>query len=147
MVLLIIYMLGTLGVSFLCSLLESVLMSTPISFVTMKKEQGYKPADKFYKFKSDPDRPLAAILSLNTIGCGGYWPSGYDIVRKRMVRNHFGGYHIARAGVLGDCAENHRNFMLEEPDGIRDIGDFFPDRADVAACHYRSIDYTSVEQR
>ncbi len=67
MVLLIIYMLGTLGVSFLCSLLESVLMSTPISFVTMKKEQGYKPADKFYKFKSDPDRPLAAILSLNTI--------------------------------------------------------------------------------
>ena len=67
MALLIIYMLGTLGVSFLCSLLESVLMSTPISFVTMKKEQGYKPADKFYKFKSDPDRPLAAILSLNTI--------------------------------------------------------------------------------
>lgn len=46
-------MLGTLGVSFLCSLLESVLMSTPISYITMRKEQGY--------------RPLAAILSLNTI--------------------------------------------------------------------------------
>ena len=60
-------MLGTLGVSFLCSLLESVLMSTPLSFITMKKEQGYKPAEKFFKFKSDPDRPLAAILSLNTI--------------------------------------------------------------------------------
>lgn len=67
MTLLIIYMLGTLGVSFLCSLLESVLMSTPLSFITMKKEQGYKPAEKFFKFKSDPDRPLAAILSLNTI--------------------------------------------------------------------------------
>ncbi len=60
-------MLGTLGVSFLCSLLESVLMSTPISYITMRKEQGYKPAEKFLKFKSDPDRPLAAILSLNTI--------------------------------------------------------------------------------
>ena len=60
-------MLGTLGISFLCSLLESVLMSTPLSFITMKKEQGYKPAEKFFKFKSDPDRPLAAILSLNTI--------------------------------------------------------------------------------
>lgn len=67
MVLLIIYMLGTLSVSFLCSLLESVLMSTPISFITMRKEQGYRPAEKFLKFKSDPDRPLAAILSLNTI--------------------------------------------------------------------------------
>ena len=67
MALLIVYMLATLGVSFLCSLLESVLMSTPISFITMKKEQGYKPAEKFLKYKSDPDRPLAAILSLNTI--------------------------------------------------------------------------------
>lgn len=60
-------MLGTLGVSFLCSLLESVLMSTPLSYITMRKEQGYRPAEKFLKFKSDPDRPLAAILSLNTI--------------------------------------------------------------------------------
>ena len=67
MALLIVYMLGTLGVSFLCSLLESVLMSTPISYITMRKEQGYRPAEKFLKFKSDPDRPLAAILSLNTI--------------------------------------------------------------------------------
>ena len=67
MTLLIVYLLGTLSISFLCSLLESVLMSTPISFATMKKEQGYRPAEKFLKFKSDPDRPLAAILSLNTI--------------------------------------------------------------------------------
>lgn len=66
-VLLVVYLIGTLAISFLCSLLESVLMSTPLSFVTMKKEQGYKPAEKFFKFKSDPDRPLAAILSLNTI--------------------------------------------------------------------------------
>lgn len=47
MALLIAYLLGTLGISFLCSLLESVLMSTPLSFITMKKEQGYKPAEKF----------------------------------------------------------------------------------------------------
>lgn len=38
MALLIVYMLGTLGVSFLCSLLESVLMSTPISYITMREE-------------------------------------------------------------------------------------------------------------
>ena len=61
MTLLIIYMLGTLGVSFLCSLLESVLMSTPLSFITMKKEQGYKPAEKFFKFKLKVTRIRKAI--------------------------------------------------------------------------------------
>lgn len=42
-------------------------MSTPISFITMKKEQGFKLADKFMEYKMDTDKPLAAILSLNTI--------------------------------------------------------------------------------
>ena len=42
-------------------------MSTPLSFITMKKEQGYKPATKFLEYKTDTEKPLAAILSLNTI--------------------------------------------------------------------------------
>ena len=67
MALLLTFLLGTLCVSFLCSILESVLMSTPLSFITMKKEQGYKLADKFLDYKTDPEKPLAAILSLNTI--------------------------------------------------------------------------------
>ena len=54
-------------ISFLCSVLEATLMSTPISFITMKEEEGYKPATRMKKFKSEPSRPLAAILSLNTI--------------------------------------------------------------------------------
>ena len=65
--LLFTFLLGTLCVSFLCSILESVLMSTPLSFITMKKEQGYKLADKFLDYKTDTEKPLAAILSLNTI--------------------------------------------------------------------------------
>ena len=59
MLLLILFLLGTLLISFLCSILESVLMSTPLSFVTMKKEQGYKPAVKFYEYKTDPDKALS----------------------------------------------------------------------------------------
>ena len=65
--LLLTFLLGTLCISFLCSILESVLMSTPLSFITMKKEQGYKLADKFLDYKTDTEKPLAAILSLNTI--------------------------------------------------------------------------------
>ena len=67
MTLLIIYLLLTMGISFLCSLLESVLMSTPISFIARKEEEGDRNATLFMKFKQDPDRPLTAILSLNTI--------------------------------------------------------------------------------
>ena len=67
MALLLTFLFGTLIISFLCSILESVLMSTPLSFITMKKEQGYKLADKFLDYKTDTEKPLAAILSLNTI--------------------------------------------------------------------------------
>ena len=67
MVLLFIYLLLTMGISFLCSLLESVLMSTPISYITMKEAEGDKNARLFMQMKLDPDRPLSAILSLNTI--------------------------------------------------------------------------------
>ena len=67
MALLLTFLLGTLVISFLCSILESVLMSTPLSFITMKKEQGYRLADKFLDYKTDTEKPLAAILSLNTI--------------------------------------------------------------------------------
>ena len=67
MTLLIVYLLLTMGISFLCSLLESVLMSTPISYITMKEDEGDRNAALFMKMKMNPDRPLSAILSLNTI--------------------------------------------------------------------------------
>ena len=67
MTLLLFYLLLTMGISFLCSLLESVLMSTPISYISMKEDEGDKNAILFAKMKQDPDRPLSAILSLNTI--------------------------------------------------------------------------------
>ena len=67
MTLLLVFLLGAMAVSFLCSVLESVLMSTPISFITMKEEDGDRNAKQFLKLKSEPDRPLTAILSLNTI--------------------------------------------------------------------------------
>ena len=67
MTLLLVFLLGAMSISFLCSILESVLMSTPLSFITMKEEEGYKKASRFKKYKQDPSCPIAAILSLNTI--------------------------------------------------------------------------------
>lgn len=42
-------------------------MSTPISYITLKEEEGLRTASLFKKYKMDSSRPLAAILSLNTI--------------------------------------------------------------------------------
>ena len=65
--LLLLYLFGAMAVSFLCSLLESVLMSAQVSFITMREEDGDRNAKLFMRYKQEPDRPLAAILSLNTI--------------------------------------------------------------------------------
>ena len=65
--LLLLFLLGAMAISFLCSVLESVLMSTPISFITMREEEGYAPAKRMKSYKQESSRPIAAILSLNTI--------------------------------------------------------------------------------
>lgn len=65
--LLILYLLIALSISFLCSILEAVLLSTPMSFITMKEKEGAKSAALFKKLKHNIDRPISAILSLNTI--------------------------------------------------------------------------------
>ena len=57
----------TVGISFLCSILEAVLMSTALSYISMREEEGYKSATLFKKYKTDIDRPIAAILAMNTI--------------------------------------------------------------------------------
>lgn len=56
-----------MSISFLCSILEACLMSTPISYITMREEDGYALASTFKKYKQESSRPIAAILSLNTI--------------------------------------------------------------------------------
>ena len=63
---LIFYLFLALFVSFICSLTESVLLSTPQSHLITIKEEG-KWVESFLKFKSNIDQPLAAILSLNTV--------------------------------------------------------------------------------
>ena len=65
--LLLFFLFMAMGISFLCSLLESVLMSTPISYISMREEEGDRNAKLFARLKDDIDRPIAAILSLNTI--------------------------------------------------------------------------------
>ena len=60
------YLFIALFVSFVCSLAEAVLLSIPQSFLaTIKKK--YLWADSFLNYKKNIDKPLSAILALNTV--------------------------------------------------------------------------------
>ncbi len=65
--LLFFYLFLALIVSFVCSIMESVLLSTPPSFVMVEKEKGKAWAKRLSDYKHNVDKPLSAILSLNTV--------------------------------------------------------------------------------
>lgn len=56
-----------LGVSFLCSILEAGLLSVTPSFLAKLEQEHPRKGTRLRALKSNVDRPLAAILSLNTI--------------------------------------------------------------------------------
>ena len=54
--LLILYATLALGASFLCSVLEAVLLSTSISYVKVLEQKGSRVADLWARFKDEPER-------------------------------------------------------------------------------------------
>ncbi|QEG43089.1 hemolysin family protein [Roseimaritima ulvae] len=66
-VLLLIYLFVAIGFSFLCSIAEAVLLSITPSYLAERKQDPSRSARRIIRLKENVDRPLAAILSLNTI--------------------------------------------------------------------------------
>ena len=62
-----IIMFVSIAMSALCSTLEATLLSTPLSYITGLEEQGVKGATRLKRLKQNSDRPISAILCLNTI--------------------------------------------------------------------------------
>jgi len=67
MTLLFVYMAIALGVSFVCSILEAVLLSMTPSHVAGLEHERPATGRRLRRLQTHIDRPLAAILSLNTI--------------------------------------------------------------------------------
>lgn len=65
--LLIIFFVFSILFSFLCSVLEAVLLSVTPSYVQAKLQEGTTTGKLLAEYKEDIDRPLSAILTLNTI--------------------------------------------------------------------------------
>ena len=65
--LLLFYALISIFFSFLCSILEAVLLSINPTFINIKKKEGKPYAATLEHIKKDVDQPLIAILTLNTV--------------------------------------------------------------------------------
>jgi len=65
--LIVTYALIALGASFLCSILEAVLLSTSHGHIKSLSDTHEKISSVWTNWKDDPERPLTAILTLNTI--------------------------------------------------------------------------------
>jgi len=67
MTLLIVYASVALVFSFLCSIAEAVLLSTTTAHISVMEQEGSRAGELLRELKSDINKPLAAILTLNTI--------------------------------------------------------------------------------
>ena len=67
MTLLLIFAAFSIFISFLCSILEAVLLSVTSTFVGIKKKENEAYATQLELLKKDVDKPLIAILTLNTV--------------------------------------------------------------------------------
>ncbi len=67
MALLLFYAFISIFFSFLCSILEAVLLSVTPTYINVKKMEGKAFANDLEQLKNDVDQPLIAILTLNTI--------------------------------------------------------------------------------
>lgn len=64
---LILFFALSIGFSFLCSILEAVILSITPTFIRNQKESNPNLYNSLNEFKADIDKPLSAILTLNTI--------------------------------------------------------------------------------
>ena len=64
---LFLYFFTVLGISFLCSLLESFILSVTHAHISLVSKDQPALGKKLSHFKENINRPLSAILSLNTI--------------------------------------------------------------------------------
>lgn len=67
MELLILYAFVSIFFSFMCSVLEAAFLSITPSYIQIKLREGKAYAQTLANFKQDVDKPLIAILTINTI--------------------------------------------------------------------------------
>jgi len=67
MELLLLYFFIAIGISFICSILEAVILSTNTSYISVLEEENPKGGKILKKVKTNINDSIAAILILNTL--------------------------------------------------------------------------------
>ena len=67
MIQLSLYLALALIVSFLCSIVEAVILSVTTTYIHLEEHQGKTSTRYLVHQKNNIDRPLSAILTINTI--------------------------------------------------------------------------------
>lgn len=67
MTIIIVLFLSTIGISFLCSLLEAVLLTSTSAYIGVMAKENSRSAKLLEHLKENIDRPISAILTLNTV--------------------------------------------------------------------------------
>ncbi|WP_415062731.1 CNNM domain-containing protein [Bdellovibrio sp.] len=67
MTLLIVLFISTIGISFLCSMLEAVLLTSTSAYIGVLVKENKRSAKLLEHLKENIDRPISAILTLNTL--------------------------------------------------------------------------------
>ncbi|MEG2281905.1 MAG: DUF21 domain-containing protein, partial [Rikenellaceae bacterium] len=66
-ILLIVYFFSAILISFICSVVEAVILSVTLSFIETKEREEPGSTKLIRKLKSNIDKPISAILALNTV--------------------------------------------------------------------------------
>ncbi len=86
---LLIYLIFALFVSFLCSLLESVLLSVTHAYIALLIKDGHRSGQILKEMKKNINHPLSAILTVNTIanvvGAAGVGAQSYRLFGSEWV--------------------------------------------------------------
>ena len=86
---LIVYFFSALLISFICSLLESVLLSVSHAHIAVLVKEGRKRGLLMASLKENINRPLSAILTINTIantiGAAGVGAQTFSIFGSKAV--------------------------------------------------------------
>lgn len=89
MTLLFLYLALAVGVSFLCSLCEAALLTLSVSDARVMENAGKAAGQHLSRMKESIDRPLAAILTLNTIshtvGASGVGAQAYIVFDGKWI--------------------------------------------------------------
>ena len=97
--LLVFYFALTLFVSFTCSLLESIMLSITPTYIAVKKKEGRRYAGLLETYAVQIDRPLTAILTVNTsanmIGAAGVGAQTYLVFGSSWMAAASGGLTLA----------------------------------------------------